>query len=413
MSSVTFWTRLEPYTRLDDMDTGLQARVNDPLWLLARQWQTGEFGAEDAGTPVQARVRLERSPLSRFAAAGAPPVPYRGEVPLEALAEREPLQVAADPRRDRRLAAEAGQMFLRMLERAGVSAATRAAFAAESAFSLTADAGDDGAGAAYLALMAGRVPDGFKLYTALASGLPARPVVPAADAPKVTAVRPAYRAWYEARYGASTGSAWVPERLEYSFAVAAPAGAGGELVLEAAEYPGGELDWHAFDVAAGRTLGAGPGDEPAADVVRTVMPAPVRYPGIAADRWWQFEDARVNLSRVEGDPDELLRLTARRLLAAVLQRLVRGPGRRHLRRRVPLQDPDRHRRLRRAHARPALRAARRGGLAHVLAQPAPTTCCSSRPCCRAACTASRSRTSASCATSWPTSYGRSSGSRRA
>ena len=150
-------------------------------------------------------MRLERSPLSRFAAAGAPPVPYRGEVPLEALAEREPLQVAADPRRDRRLAAEAGQMFLRMLERAGVSAATRAAFAAESAFSLTADAGDDGAGAAYLALMAGRVPDGFKLYTALASGLPARPVVPAADAPKVTAVRPAYRAWYEARYGASTG----------------------------------------------------------------------------------------------------------------------------------------------------------------------------------------------------------------
>jgi hypothetical protein len=54
--------------------------------------------------------------------------------------------------------------------------------------------------------------------------------------------------------------------------------------------------------------GAGPGDEAADDVVQTMMPAPVRYPGIAADRWWQFEDARVNLNRVEGDPDELLRL---------------------------------------------------------------------------------------------------------
>jgi hypothetical protein len=124
-------------------------------------------------------------------------VPYRGEVPLEAPAEREPLQVAADPRRDRRLAAEAGQMFLRMLERAGVTAATRAAFAAEAAFSLVADAdaGDDDAGTAYLTLMAGRVPDGFKLYGALASGLPPKPVVAAADVPKVTAVRPAYRAW--------------------------------------------------------------------------------------------------------------------------------------------------------------------------------------------------------------------------
>ncbi len=43
-------------------------------------------------------------------------------------------------------------------------------------------------------------------------------------------------------------------------------------------------------------------------MIRTVLPAPVRYPGIAADRWWQFEDARVNLGRVEGDPGELLRL---------------------------------------------------------------------------------------------------------
>ena len=48
MSSITFWTRLEPFTRLDDIEDGLQATLHDPLWLLARQWQTGEFGAEDA-----------------------------------------------------------------------------------------------------------------------------------------------------------------------------------------------------------------------------------------------------------------------------------------------------------------------------------------------------------------------------
>ena len=42
--------------------------------------------------------------------------------------------------------------------------------------------------------------------------------------------------------------------------------------------------------------------------MRTIIPSPVRYPGMAASRWWEFEDGRVNLSRVEGDPDELLRL---------------------------------------------------------------------------------------------------------
>jgi hypothetical protein len=34
---------LEPRSRDAEMRTTLQARVYDPLWLLARQWQLGEF----------------------------------------------------------------------------------------------------------------------------------------------------------------------------------------------------------------------------------------------------------------------------------------------------------------------------------------------------------------------------------
>ena len=34
--------------------TSLQAQIRDPLWLLARQWQVGEFAGDDAGSPVQA-----------------------------------------------------------------------------------------------------------------------------------------------------------------------------------------------------------------------------------------------------------------------------------------------------------------------------------------------------------------------
>src|SRR3712207_5444245 len=122
MTSITFWTRLEPYARLEDVETGLQARVHDPAWLLARQWQTGEFRGEDAGTPVQARARMDRYPLARYRARpDAASQPYRADLPLEAVVEREPVHVAADPRRDLRLAAEAGLMFLRMLSSAGVT----------------------------------------------------------------------------------------------------------------------------------------------------------------------------------------------------------------------------------------------------------------------------------------------------
>src|SRR3712207_7419635 len=66
---------LFPYTTLfrsvDDPEPGLEARVHDPLWLLARQWQLGELLAEDGGTPVIARVSLQEGHISRYRAGDA------------------------------------------------------------------------------------------------------------------------------------------------------------------------------------------------------------------------------------------------------------------------------------------------------------------------------------------------------
>jgi hypothetical protein len=325
MGSITFWTRIEPFSRLDDIDQGLQAQTHDPLWLLARQWQTGEFEGEDAGTPVLARVRLERSPLARHRAGRAGKAePYRSDVPLETLVEREPVQRFADPRRDLRVAADAGLYFLRLLERFKVSVAGRQAFAAAPRLQLpeTPATGDDEAGRRYLAIMRGRVPDGYRVYQALAPTLraatpklPTAPAIPAADRPKAVRAGIAFLDWFDARYslppagpGAPSATAsWISERLEYSFAVAARTSAG-ELALSAAEYHGGTLEWHSFDADPDLTLGTRPADPKPEPVVHTVVPAPVRYSGMAADRFWELEDAQVNLNRIEGDPDELLRL---------------------------------------------------------------------------------------------------------
>ena len=64
-----------------DMRHQLSARVFDPLWMLTRQWQMGEFQAEDAGTPVQARVRATSAMLSRC---------HLGELPAEHRPRRPP-----------------------------------------------------------------------------------------------------------------------------------------------------------------------------------------------------------------------------------------------------------------------------------------------------------------------------------
>ena len=57
------WNRLEPRSRVDGLAGGLAARVHDPLWLLARQWQVGEFAGKDAGSPLTAQVKWTTADL--------------------------------------------------------------------------------------------------------------------------------------------------------------------------------------------------------------------------------------------------------------------------------------------------------------------------------------------------------------
>src|SRR5690606_24061139 len=42
--------------------------------------------------------------------------------------------------------------------------------------------------------------------------------------------------------------------------------------------------------------------------VPATVPSPVRYPGMPADRYWEFEDARVNLGALDAGPTDLGRL---------------------------------------------------------------------------------------------------------
>src|SRR5262245_35726842 len=102
MPSITTWTRLEPQTGPADLADGYAARVYDPLWMLGRQWQLGEFQAQDAGTPVVARWRARIKPLTHFQAGLIPwnttltaPAFDPDAVPLQTLVERQPTQQAS------------------------------------------------------------------------------------------------------------------------------------------------------------------------------------------------------------------------------------------------------------------------------------------------------------------------------
>ncbi len=79
MPSITTWTRVEPNPRNPKMESSLRAAVSDPLWMLARQWQLGEFEGDDAGSPAVARFQAECAPLSQYepqTGAGAQPTTF-------------------------------------------------------------------------------------------------------------------------------------------------------------------------------------------------------------------------------------------------------------------------------------------------------------------------------------------------
>src|SRR5687767_6814105 len=124
MPSITTWSRIEPRSSGTEIDVGYAARVHDPLWLLARQWQVGEFQGEDGGTPIVARWRARVKPMTRFHAG---PIPRETQlqaarfdpdaIPLETLVERQPLHHSATVAGldGLRLAVEGGQHFLRLV----------------------------------------------------------------------------------------------------------------------------------------------------------------------------------------------------------------------------------------------------------------------------------------------------------
>jgi hypothetical protein len=310
------------------MSTGLQARIYDPLWLLARQWQTGEFRGEDNGSPAAAQWRAECAPLTRyqpgFMTAGASVEGQsfdRKSIPLETMVERERARPGEDVAEKLRFAVEAGQHFLRMLDQQSTSKNYHELFKTKFAFApLTFEqrAEMDGDSLSFIDLVGPRVPDGRKLYAKL--NVPLRPAPPTfpkwpadiaiavVDVPKVQAAATAWLDWYDRLITEPGGvnPSWSSERMEYGFSVGARF-ASGEKVLTAQEYFSGHVDWHDFSVNPGASLKAN-NDPLTTMITRTTMPAPVSYKGMPAPRFWQFEDSRVDFGSVDAGPEDLARM---------------------------------------------------------------------------------------------------------
>jgi hypothetical protein len=296
--TVGVWNRLEGRPRATDFDRALRAEIRDPLWMLTRQWQLGEFRGEDAGSPVTVTYSVTAAPLSGT-----------GDRPVEAAAERRPVPFAlgTDPiSYDLRLLI--GRRWLKLLRMSSQLRQFRQAYVDHYPIANPdPDADTDTSRTSHpevwaqLEAVAGRRLDGYALYRHIADGGHAYDGIPGTNRfhSQLDALGARLVAWFNNLIDQPTGpSTWDPRRLEHRFSVTA-----GATTLTAPEHPGGSIDWHSFSVSPATT-------STTAQAVfnRTVFPAPVRFSGMPLPRWWAMEDGRTNFAAVQPDSSDIIRL---------------------------------------------------------------------------------------------------------
>ena len=331
------WNRLEPRPRTEDYDRTLKAEIRDPLWMMTRQWQFGEFQAEDAGSALFSRIHMKKSRINKVKLGSADVRDKNVKLPTEADVEKE------NPEFDFLLRLEMGRYWEKLLSKKikkasllsppdtqdivdDVIAEFRKAAGRPKDLNFYLPSEDTANAGFYSnpqlrnatdAVTLGRGIDGYELYLWLLDGND--PIdfmvdyTPSADvASIISGAVTDFTAWFERSYATpeSTGdNAWHPSHLEYQFACAAPNHDGvSSDVLVADEYYQGKLDWYAFDYEKN------PGNydsnlvEHNSDYLSeedfTLIPTTVSFAGMPHPRWWQMEDYRVDLGDVNASTSD-------------------------------------------------------------------------------------------------------------
>jgi hypothetical protein len=299
-ASITYWNRVEPSPRTNDLAKPLATEVADGLWALTRQWQLGEFRGEDCGSPGWLEVDTTSRRLVAWGANGEEQVLEPG-VPLEkAIGDALSFDLVRS--------IEFGQTFETMLRddgRAVHIATFRAAFLIGDA--TAAELGKGDADVLRLRRLAGgRALDGAALFAAAEASLPSLPVtVVASEQVPVRLLLERYVAIVHEYFGEVAGvesPAWDASRLAYAFDVTMGASDGFSVRPRGS----GDTTWETFS-AAEVTLGAGNPKAPLQQTI-TVLPSSVRFRGMAAPRCWDIEHAMADFAAIDVEPRDLGKL---------------------------------------------------------------------------------------------------------
>jgi hypothetical protein len=328
--------RFAAVLRSPDLEDGLAARLADPLWMLARQWQLGEFRGDDAGSLISLNFEASAHMPTWWRPEPDPDQPtarpWQGwtvdDGPLEATVDAEP----DDGTTWLRLRIEGGVAARRALCAAGLArVAVQLPAAAPWVTQTTSPSSPLQDPGPLDALAMASTPDAALLDAFIAPWADPNVPMPApviarlgltpADVGTAATTLRTWQAWWRARsHGALAGQetgpvdppAWDISRLEYRGSLAFASAPGTQLYID--RHPGGPVDWYSADILAGPNPGT-PGAPPppaspaaAKAISASSVPQPARLPGMPALRFWEYEDAEVDFGDIDADPADLARL---------------------------------------------------------------------------------------------------------
>lgn len=306
------WNRIEPHPRSEDIEESLRAEIRDPLWMLSRQWQLGEFQGEDAGMAASVRLAYRKHAPDSIQYPGGGAIAYDSEqYPPEAKIE------SVDPALGLFSRAEIGRQWISLLEKNLASPLRERlipafrkspllAFKAPAGVTLQERVEHVGllAEEEYLnmlsVLMQEEVIDGGALLDVITvDQLSLSAYVLGEKQVEVDLLGEQLLAWAQRIYQVKKGNNpyWSTARLAYNFEMATSDSAASPG-LTTQDYSGGGLDWYQFDwKGADEISAATPGANEEQEI--TCYPSSVRYQGMPASRWWELEDSEVNFGQIQ------------------------------------------------------------------------------------------------------------------
>ena len=325
LPTITLWNRLEGRPRKEDFDRALRAEVRDPLWMLTKQWQMGEFEMDDAGSPAGAKVHIATTMLNKYKAGKHPSRAYdSAQEPLEAMVEQQavPFTIKNEDVFSLDIRIMMGRRWVKMLKKNGID--EEAHFLAKG-YAVSAPSDPDDKDDAFIlahpetwqdfAATSGRRVDGYKVYKAILQG-DSLGTGTSSEA-QVNALAADFRAWVEQFFMQPQGteSAWQPSRLEYQFACSAPETKNGtqqEKIYQAEEYYSGRLDWFNFSLAEAQDVDMSVEGEVNKNVqdsiTNALIPTNIDYGGMPNTRWWTFENSKTYIGDIKPDTHEIGKL---------------------------------------------------------------------------------------------------------